>query len=104
MAERRLEACRQNLKLFNDFGDDLLRSLITEDETPLSLFVPFSRRDSKEWKKPEERASLMNRCGSSHGRELMLSIFWNRKGCVLMDFLEKGHTITANHYQDLIKK
>ena len=50
MMDARLECCQHNLELYDRLGDNLLKNIITQDETPLSLYMPDDRRASKEWK------------------------------------------------------
>lgn len=102
MCQARQAACRKNLTLFMTYGGKFIHNLIATDETPLSLHVPLSRRESREWRKPEEGKKWMVRSGSTHRRELMLTVFWNSAGVILLDFLEKGRTITGQYYADLI--
>ena len=46
MADVRVSACRSNLDLLRQHGETFLNGIITEDETPVSLFLPASKRDS----------------------------------------------------------
>ena len=77
MMDARLECCRHLLELYDRLGDNLLKNIITQDETPLSLYMPDDRRASKEWKFQGESASIKLRSGTSHGRSMILSVFWD---------------------------
>ena len=57
MCEKRLLCCRDNIRIYEELGDQMLDNIVTEDETPLSLYVPEDRRSSKEWKLPGEVSS-----------------------------------------------
>ena len=48
MTEKRLQSCQMNLQLFQQHGQRFFDSIITQYETPLSLYVPPSKRESKE--------------------------------------------------------
>ena len=39
---------------------DLLSNIITEDEAPLSRYLPETKRESSEWKLPGEKPSKKN--------------------------------------------
>lgn len=104
MCQRRLECCKSNLKLLNEYGDRFLENIVTEDETPLSLYSPESKRESTEWRLPSESAARKLRCGTAHGREFMLSVFWDRKGIIKADFLEKGYTMDGAYYSALLEE
>ena len=104
MCENRLNCCRENLRLFEQHGEAFLRNIITQDETPLSLYVPESKRESSEWKFPGERGSRKMRAGTSHRKCLMLSIFWDSRGVVLIDFAEKNVRLNSYYYSDLVSQ
>lgn len=70
MCERRLQCYQDNLEIFEKHGENFLRNIITEDETPLSLYVPESKRESKEWRFPIEGCLKKLRTGTSHRRAL----------------------------------
>lgn len=54
--------------------------------------------------KKEEQTPKKLRSGTVHRRELMLSVFWDSKGIVLLDFLEKRRTMNSDYYCQLLKK
>ena len=103
LADRRLACCKENLKLYDRFGDVFLENIVTEDETPVSLYVPDSKRDSKEWKLPTESASRKLRSGTSHRRAAMLTVFWSLRGIIKVDFLDKGCSINSEYYSNLLR-
>ena len=102
LQERRRQACYENLHLLEELGETLLNNIITEDETPLSHYIPESKRDSAEWKFPDEKASRKLRSGTSRGRCLMLSVFWDVNGIILVDFVESGKTLNSSYYNQLL--
>ena len=74
MQDRRLECCLENLEIMTSVGDRFLENIVTMDETPLSLYVPESKRESQEWKMPGESCSLKMRSSTSHRKALMLTV------------------------------
>jgi len=104
MMDIRLQCCQQNLRLFNQVGDLLFKNLITMDETPLSLYMPESKRESTEWKLPGETSSKKMKCSATHRKCLMLSVFWDSKGVLLCDFCENGISINSEYYCNLLKE
>ena len=102
MMENRRVACENNIDIWKEHGDKFLWNILTEDETPLSKYIPDTKRDSAEWKLPGEKPSIKMRSGTSHRRMLMLSIFWDSKGVVHMDFADKAVRINAEYYIDLV--
>jgi [histone H3]-lysine36 N-dimethyltransferase SETMAR len=104
MCEKRLECSQANLLLFQQHGEAFLRNIITQDETPLTLYLPESKRESSEWKFPGESSSRKMRSGTSHRKCLMLSVFWDARGVILVDFAEKNTRLNSAYYSDLVCK
>lgn len=104
MQQRRLECCQKNLDIYKKLGDAFLKNIITEDETPLSLYIPESKRESAEWKMPGEKPTLKMRTGTSHKKCLMLTIFWDMKGIIKVDFAASDVKINSDYYAQLIKE
>lgn len=102
MQARRLKSCKQNIACFNQLGERFLDNIITMDETPLSLYLPESKRESAEWKLPGETSSRKLRSGTSHRKAVMLSVFWDSSGVILIDFLDSGNNIDGKYYSDLV--
>jgi histone-lysine N-methyltransferase SETMAR len=44
MREDRVSCCEANLKLYDQYGEKFLHNIVTVDETPLSLYIPESKR------------------------------------------------------------
>ena len=53
--------------------------------------MPDDRRASKEWKFQGESASRKLQSGTSHGRSMMLSVFWDINGLLLIDFASREY-------------
>jgi transposase len=103
MCERRLDCCLSNLHLLAEHGQNFLANIITQDETPISLYVPESKRDSAEWCCHDESAPRKLRSGTSHKRAAMLTVFWDMKGIIKVDILDKGQTINSAYYCQLVR-
>lgn len=103
MMERRKVCSQKNLEIFDEYGEEFLSNIITEDETTLTLYLPESRRESSEWKLPGEKPTKKMRSSSSHRRVMMLSVFWDRHGIIMTDFAPKGTTINAQYYSNLVR-
>lgn len=102
MKENRLLAAQSNLDLHEMYGEQFFSCILTEDETPLSLYLPESKRESAEWRKSGESAPLKMRSGTSHRRSLMLTVFWNSSGIQLVDFADRGTRINSQYYSNLL--
>jgi [histone H3]-lysine36 N-dimethyltransferase SETMAR len=103
MCDQRLQCCTANLQLFESHGDGFINNIVTQDETPVSLYVPESKRQSSEWCFPQDSAPRKLRSGTSHKRAAMLTVFWDSHGILKVDFLEKGATINSAYYVALLR-
>jgi histone-lysine N-methyltransferase SETMAR len=104
LCEKRLRICEHNLALFEEHGDSFLKNIITEDETPLSLYIPESKRSSAEWKFLGEKPTKKLKSGTIHRRNLMLSIFWDSDGVINIDFADRQVKINSAYYSTLIEQ
>jgi histone-lysine N-methyltransferase SETMAR len=102
MQNRRLECSIQNLELLDNLGDSFLNNIVTEDETPLSLYIPETKRQSAEWVMPGEKPAKKMRTGTSHKKCLMLTVFWDVNGIIKVDFADKNTRINSQYYSNLI--
>jgi hypothetical protein len=84
------EMCYQCLQLFESQGGGFINKIVTQDETPVSLYVPESKRQSSEWCFPQDSAARKLRSGTSHN-------------ILKFDFLEKGATINTAFYVTLLR-
>ena len=102
MMDRRLACCVENLELLELHGDLFMRNIVTEDETPLCLYNPESRRESAEWVFKDGKAPRKMRFGTSHRKCLTLSLFWDINGAMLVDFCDGN--INGPYYANLLEK
>ena len=86
----------------DEIGPRFLENIVTEDETPLSLYIPFSRRESKEWVLPGQKPANVLRHGTTHKKIVMLTLFWDVKGHLKVDFTDG--VINSDYYKDLINE
>mgnify|MGYP000138528298 CR=1 FL=1 len=100
MRDRRKNCCQNNLEILNNIGQSFLNNIITEDETPLSLYIPESKRTSSQWIFPGESAPKKLRSSAIHRKCLMLSVFWDAKGVIKLDFT--AGKLDAQYYSDLL--
>ena len=100
----RLNCTLSNLQLFNQYGDAFISNIVTQDETPLSLHLPETKRESSEWRHKEEKPLLKMRSGTSHRKQLMLSVFWDKGGVIHLDFLANGWSINGQYYAKLVEE
>ena len=104
LCEKRVQCCAANLQLYDTHGDDFIENIVTQDETPVSLYVPDSKRDSAEWCFKEESAPRKLRSGTSHRRAAMLTVFWQSAGIIKIDFADKTTRINSEYYCQLLRE
>uniref|UniRef100_A0A1B6CI32 Mariner Mos1 transposase n=1 Tax=Clastoptera arizonana TaxID=38151 RepID=A0A1B6CI32_9HEMI len=81
-----------------------LNRLVTGDEMWVCYASLESKRQSMEWhhahspKKPKKFKTVLST------KKLMVTIFWDRLGVLLIDFMARGDTINANAYCETLKK
>jgi hypothetical protein len=73
------------------------------DETWLLHYTPDSSRLSSGWTEHDEPNPKRGRTQRSAGK-VMASVFWDARGIMLIDYLEKGYTINSEYYIALLKQ
>lgn len=99
----RVTACREFLNLCGNDPDDIISRLVTGDETWVHMYDPESKMESMEWRTSDEGAPKKFKVQSSAGK-VMATIFWDCKGILLIDYLEKGKTVTGEYYANVLKQ
>ncbi|UYV84423.1 hypothetical protein LAZ67_X002121 [Cordylochernes scorpioides] len=79
------------------------RKFVTMDETWAHYFTPESKQQSMQWRysgsPPPKKAKTVPSAG-----KVMVSVFWDSEGVLLLDFPNKGQTITGDYYANLVKQ
>lgn len=82
---------------------DFFRRYVTVDETWVHYYTPETKEQSKQWRKsgegPPKKAKTIRSAG-----KVMATVFWDGKGVILIDYLEKGKTITGKYYAALLDR
>ena len=73
------------------------------DETWAHHFEPESKRASMEWRHPTSPRLKKFKSQQSAGK-VMVTVFWDSVGVILVDFMSKGATISSDVYMDTLKK
>jgi len=75
--------------------------LVTMDETWLYHYDPETKQQSMEWRHSGSPRPKKFRVRKSVGK-VLASIFWDKDGILLVDYLPKGQTINAEYYLSLL--
>lgn len=99
---RRKIASSENLALYQRNPNEFLRRFVTMDETWVHHYTPESKEQSKQWTAageptPKKAKSILS------ANKVMASVFWDAKGIIFIDYLEKGKSITGEYYANLLQ-
>jgi len=80
---------------YNEEVENFLCHVVTGNETWVSHEDPKSKEQSMEWRHTSSPTKMKFKQTTST-REVMCTVFWDRKGVLLVDFLTQGSTINAS--------
>jgi hypothetical protein len=95
-----VECSREFLDLCGDNHNVILRRIVTGDETWVHQYEPESKQESMQWHAkgtPPPRKLKV----SPSARMSMATVFWDTEGILLIDYMDKGVTITGEYYARL---
>ena len=95
--EHRMQVCWDLLNQYEAEGDSFLDRIITGDKMWCHHYEPESKWQSMEWRHVDSPSKKRFKTLPSVGK-VMCNVFWDRKGVILLDFLEPGQTINSDHY------
>lgn len=98
----RVEISQQLLTRLQTEGEDFWRRFVTMDETWVPYFNPETKNQSKMWC-PKGEVNPVKAKAISSSLKVMISVFWDCDGIILIDYLQKGVTINADYYSNLLK-
>jgi [histone H3]-lysine36 N-dimethyltransferase SETMAR len=82
---------------------DFFIRFVTVDETWIHHYTPETKEQSKQWTARGESTPKKAKTVPSAGK-VMATIFWDSQGVILIDYLQKGRTITGQYYSDLLTR
>ena len=99
----RLTMSRDSLELYEADPQDFLDRFVTMDETWVHHYTPESKQQSKQWKRsgsppPKKAKAILS------AKKVMASVFWDAKGVIMVDYLQKGATINSDYYCILLRR
>ena len=89
------------MTLFKRNPKEFLRRYVTVDETWIHWYTPETKEQSKQWTAPGEPAPKKAKTVPSAGK-VMATVFWDSKGVIYINYLEKGKTITGLYYGEVL--
>ncbi|GFX54399.1 histone-lysine N-methyltransferase SETMAR [Trichonephila clavipes] len=100
---KRLGTALSFLEPYSNKGYDFLSHLIKDDETWLSYVTPESKQQSMEWRHSSSPRKVKFKQTFST-QKIMCTVFWDRKGVLLIDFLTSSDTMNAAAYCATLQK
>nr|XP_032528131.1 uncharacterized protein LOC116778294 [Danaus plexippus plexippus] len=101
--KKRVDISRVNLQKFQADKENFLSRFVTMDETWIHHFDPETKQQSMTWKRASSPTPKKFKVSSSAGK-VMASVFWDAEGIIMVEYLEKGATITGSYYADQIRR
>ena len=100
--QSRLEACFELLEYCHS-DKTFWQQIVTGDGTRVYHFEPESKRASMEWRHPTSPRSKKFKSQQSAGN-VMVTVFLDSVGVILVDFMSKEATINSDVYIDTLKR
>ena len=99
----RLVMSQANLAFFEADPANFLERFFTQEECWVHHFKAETKRQSMQWKHssspPPKKANVVSSAG-----KVMASIFWDAKGIMFIDYLQKGQTINVEYCANLLRQ
>ncbi|GBN10657.1 hypothetical protein AVEN_206246-1 [Araneus ventricosus] len=81
----------------------MLSRIVKGDEMWVSRVTPESKQQSMEWRHTHSPLKVKAKQTLSQ-RKIMASVFWDRHGVLLLDFMQRRTTINAVTYGQTLRK
>ncbi|KAJ4428773.1 hypothetical protein ANN_25766 [Periplaneta americana] len=101
---QRMASALTFLMRYHTDGDAFLDQIVTGDETWVSHNTPETKCQSRQWHHPSSPKKPRKFKQTLSTQKVMATVFWDRKGVLLLDFMPKGTTINANRYCETLRK
>lgn len=99
----RVTTSKSLCRLFKEDSSNILDRIVTMDETWIHHYDPETKEQSKEWKHAGSPRPKKFRVQKSAGK-VLASIFWDKDGIIMSDYLEQGKTVTGAYYSTLLTR
>ena len=100
---QRIDSSPEFLHRYADENDNFLASIVTGDETWGFNFTPETKQQSRE--RRHSSSPKPRKCKRKQSTDkIIATVFWYRRGVLLVDFMAHGTTIKADRYCETLKK
>ena len=97
----RVDTSKLILKHFERSSDNFLERLVTVDETWLHHYDPETKQQSMQWRHSGSPRPKKFKTQQSAGK-VMATVFWDKEGILMTNYLPKGQTVNAEYYSNLL--
>jgi len=98
----RVETCSELLALYAANPDHVVSQTVTGDETWIHHWDPDTKQESMQWKHVDSSPPKKFRTQSSTGK-IMVTIFWDCKGVLLVDYLPRKTTMCGTYFGEVLR-
>ena len=99
----RLDISNELVQRYDEQGQAFLHCIVTGDETWLHQFEPETKRQSMQWRHPWSPPPRKFRAVASTSKQ-MATVFWDKNGILLIEYLPLNQTVNALSYVKTMKK
>lgn len=97
----RVDCSREFLDRCKEQKEEIMARIVTGDETWVHHYEPESKQESMQWLKKGTTPPKKFKVSQSAGK-IMATIFWDSEGILLIDYKERGVSITGEYYASLL--
>jgi hypothetical protein len=101
---QRMASALMFLQRYHDEGNKFLDKIVTCNETWVKFVNVETKEQSQQWMHTHSPNKPRKSKQSLANRKLTATVFWDRKGVLLSEFMEPGTTITSETYCETLKK
>ena len=103
LRQSRREVCTQMLQRYKAEREEFMNTIMAGDESWAHHYEPETKRQSMQWHHLGSPTPKKFKLSPSAGK-MMIMVFWDIQGVLVLDFLPKGKTINSARYQETLKK
>ncbi|CAK1595648.1 unnamed protein product [Parnassius mnemosyne] len=97
----RVESCREFLDRYGEPRGKVMARIVTGDETWVHHYEPESKQESIQWHKKGTPHPKKYKVSQSAGK-IKATIFWDTDDILLIDYKERGVSITGEYHASLL--
>ena len=100
---KRLNVCANLLQRYASEGNAFMNRIVTGDESWAHHYEPETKRQSMQWHHIGSPSPKKFKLAPSAGK-VMITVFWDIHGVLLVEYLPKGETVNSARYQVTLRK